>query len=103
MTRKRKKYQAPQRCDPERSQQTASRAADRVASGPTTHVGRLCGLLAVCGFLLLATIIVFGQTAGHDFVNFDDGEYVYENWHVRAGLTGAGTAWAVTALRSEER
>ena len=51
---------------------------------------------AVCGLLLLAVIAVFGQTAGHDFVNFDDDDYVYENRHVLEGLTGAGIAWAFT-------
>ena len=30
---------------------------------------------------------VFGQTARHSFINFDDDEYVYENREVRAGLT----------------
>ena len=40
--------------------------------------------------LLLAVAVVFGQTVGHDFVNFDDNEYVYENPHVAAGLTAAG-------------
>ena len=27
---------------------------------------------AVCGFLLLAVLLIFGQTVGYDFVNFDD-------------------------------
>ena len=57
-------------------------------------------LLAVCGLLLLAVIAVFGQTASHDFVNFDDNDYVYENRHVRGGLTGEGTAWAITAYHA---
>jgi tetratricopeptide (TPR) repeat protein len=56
--------------------------------------GNRSTLLAVCGLLLLAVVAVFGQTAGHDFVNFDDNDYVYENQHVLAGLTDAGTAWA---------
>ena len=51
---------------------------------------------AVCALLLLAVIAVFGQTAGHDFVNCDDDDYVYENRHVLGGLSGAGTAWAFT-------
>ncbi|MGA2259578.1 MAG: hypothetical protein ABSG53_33295, partial [Thermoguttaceae bacterium] len=48
----------------------------------------------VCGLLLVAVIAVFGQTARYDFVNFDDDIYVYENWHVQAGLTVEGIAWA---------
>ena len=56
--------------------------------------------LAVCCFLPLAVILVFGQTARHDFVNFDDQDYVYGNWHVVRGLTGAGIAWAITAYHA---
>ena len=33
--------------------------------------------LAVCGFLLAAVALVFGQTLRHEFVNYDDEEYVY--------------------------
>ena len=53
-------------------------------------------MLAVCGFLLLAVAVVFGQTLRHDFVNFDDDEYVYENPHISSGLTAQGIAWAFT-------
>ena len=41
--------------------------------------------------LLLAVVAVFGQTAGHGFVNFDDDDYVYENRHVKEGLTDGGS------------
>jgi tetratricopeptide (TPR) repeat protein len=63
---------------------------------PGPRSGNRSTARAVCGLLLLAVIAVFGQTAGHDFVNFDDDVYVYENWHVRGGLTGGGIAWAFT-------
>jgi tetratricopeptide (TPR) repeat protein len=46
---------------------------------------------------LLAVAIAFIQTAGHEFVNLDDNEYVYENWHVQQGLTIGSAAWAVTS------
>ncbi len=52
--------------------------------------------VAVCALLLLAVITVFGQTAGHDFIDLDDNEYVYENRRVLEGLSGAGIAWAFT-------
>ena len=71
-----------------------------LASESAFHAPRPCIPLAVCGFLLLAVIAVFGQTAGHDFVNFDDDDYVYENPHVRTGLTGAGSRLGVTACHS---
>ena len=43
--------------------------------------------LAICIFLVVAVAVVFGQTLRHDFVNYDDHEYVYENRHVVNGLT----------------
>ena len=50
--------------------------------------------LAVCGLLVLAVGLVFGQTVRHEFVNLDDGSYVYENRQVSAGLTAQGISWA---------
>ena len=47
-------------------------------------------------FLLAVVWAVFGQTVGHDFVNYDDGAYVYENPVVQKGLTWAGVRWALT-------
>ena len=43
--------------------------------------------LAVCGLLLLAVGLVFGQTAGFGFVNYDDDAGVYENRLVTGELT----------------
>jgi len=37
---------------------------------------------------------VFGQTLGHDFVNYDDNKYVYENANVAQGFTVSGMRWA---------
>jgi protein O-mannosyl-transferase len=66
---------------------------------PKHKMNRLAAnLVVICG-LLLAVIAVYGQTAGHDFVNFDDGDYVYENRQVQEGLTGAGVAWAFSQAR----
>ncbi len=51
----------------------------------------------VCAMLALAVALVFCQTAGHDFLNFDDDVYVTANEHVKHGLTAANLAWAATA------
>ena len=56
---------------------------------------------AVCGFLLLAVLAVFLQTAWHDFVNYDDPDYVFENWHVREGLSWDGLSWARKELKND--
>ncbi len=52
--------------------------------------------LVVCGCLLLAVIIVFEQTATHDFVNFDDPGYVSKNPQISQGLTLNGLRWVFT-------
>jgi protein O-mannosyl-transferase len=46
--------------------------------------------------LALVTLVVFLPVARNDFVNFDDGEYVYDNPMVENGLTLAGIKWAFT-------
>jgi protein O-mannosyl-transferase len=56
--------------------------------------------LVVCGLLLVAVFVVFGQTAGHGFVNFDDDLYVYENRHVQEGLNVEAVRWAITTWHS---
>jgi tetratricopeptide (TPR) repeat protein len=40
--------------------------------------------------------LTFGQTIGHDFVNYDDDVYVYHNAEVVRGLTFDGLIWAFT-------
>ena len=52
--------------------------------------------IAVCLFLTAIIWIVFGQTLGHDFINFDDDRYVYENTQVSRGLTLDGFRWVLT-------
>ena len=44
-------------------------------------------------------MVVFGQTVGYPFVNYDDPEYVYENPHVTRGTNARDIAWAFTATR----
>jgi len=50
----------------------------------------------VCIVLILAVWAVFGQTAGFQFVNYDDKSYVYDNPVVARGLTLKGAIWALT-------
>jgi tetratricopeptide (TPR) repeat protein len=50
----------------------------------------------LCLALAVGTFAVFGQTLHHDFVNFDDNEYVYDNPVVARGLTSQGIVWAFT-------
>ncbi len=52
--------------------------------------------LLICFALAMMVWGVFGQTLRHEFVNFDDNRYVYENPDVPLGLSRAGTARAFT-------
>ena len=55
---------------------------------------------AACLFLALAVWAVYGQTLQHDFVNYDDTDYVYENRYVFTGLTPENVSWALTAVHA---
>ena len=50
------------------------------------------------GIMVLA---VFSQVVRHDFVNYDDNEYVYDNAIVRGGLSMEGLRWAFTKVHSD--
>jgi protein O-mannosyl-transferase len=52
--------------------------------------------LLACLGLVAVTWAVFGQTLAHDFVNFDDHVYVYENPLVIRGLSTEGVIGAFT-------
>jgi tetratricopeptide (TPR) repeat protein len=57
-------------------------------------------LAAIYLALTILTWIVFGQTLGHPFVQYDDQNYVYENPEVTAGLTGHGLVTAFTGVHA---
>jgi tetratricopeptide (TPR) repeat protein len=47
----------------------------------------------IAALLIALTFVVFGQVATHAFINFDDGQFVYENQHV----LNRDVAWALTS------
>jgi tetratricopeptide (TPR) repeat protein len=49
--------------------------------------------LWVCVFLALSTLAVYWPVVGHDFVNYDDTDYVTANPYVQAGLSAKSFAW----------
>ena len=50
----------------------------------------------ICLFLIAASLFVYWQIGGHDFIDYDDESYVTKNPRVRAGLTREGVIWAFT-------
>ncbi len=57
---------------------------------------RTVWIWTVCGFLVLAVGLVFGQTLGHEFIGYDDDGFVFKNPHVTPGLTLSGLWYALS-------
>ena len=62
--------------------------------------GSLKLVAGICVFLIVLTWLVFGQTLRHQFVNYDDPKYVYQNPEVTRGLSLHGIGWAFTHIHS---
>jgi tetratricopeptide (TPR) repeat protein len=67
---------------------------DQPRMAPSRRHGALVFIL-----LALATLAVFMQVWNHDFVTYQDPDYVTANPIVRAGVTPGGAAWAFTTYR----
>ena len=69
--------------------------SDGLRTRRASRQGRRFRTEILVGFLLaIASLSVFAPALGHGFVIYDDNVYVYENPHVRGGLTAAGLRWA---------
>ena len=56
--------------------------------------------LWICAALFVATFAVYARVGRFDFINFDDPDYVTNNYHVRQGITPEGVRWAFTSVES---
>ena len=54
--------------------------------------------ILICVLLILTVALVYYQSLGHGFVNYDDPSYVVKNVHVQSGLTLSGLAWAFLSV-----
>ena len=72
----------------------------RAQSISPPKVNRWWLTIGICIALAGLTWLVFGQTLWHDFVNYDDPRYVYENTRITSGLSISGIAWAFTHIHS---
>jgi protein O-mannosyl-transferase len=52
--------------------------------------------IITCLLLIATTLAVFAQLGGHDFIIYDDPDYVTKNLEVQAGWTGKSFVWAFT-------
>src|ERR1039457_872787 len=55
-------------------------------------------MLINCVALFAITLSIYWQAGNHEFLNFDDNEYVTNNSHVTSGLTGENMVWAFTSF-----
>src|SRR5712691_2213561 len=62
---------------------------------------RRWSIIGIPILLAALTWFVFGQTIRHEFVNYDDQHYVYQNTKITGGLSTAGIAWAFSHVHSE--
>ena len=69
--------------------------ADGGAGGAAASLANIWPVI-ICAALALAVWLVFGQTTGHDFINFDDNAYVYDNRAISQGISPASIVWAFT-------
>ena len=106
MSRKGKKKPSESRSRPENppgSSDTADLCGNALDSRPRSR-GRSSSpfkryvAAAVCVFLLLAVALVFGQTVRHEFIAYDDYDYVGDNPQVARGFTAQGVALGLCAL-----
>ena len=54
----------------------------------------------ICLALAVVTLAVYWPSLSHQFLGFDDQQYVTENPYVRAGLTWQGVPWAFTTFHA---
>lgn len=53
----------------------------------------------ICSLLLIAFgLVLYNPVTHFSFINYDDPRYVYENVHIRGGLSWATFRWALTSL-----
>lgn len=57
----------------------------------------VCPEIVLIGGLVLITLVVFAHTLDFSFINYDDNDYVYDNYMVTRGLSWSGLIWAFTS------
>jgi len=56
--------------------------------------------LAIGLGLIASVLLLYGRVLGHEFVQFDDYEYIVDNPFVRQGLSLEGVRWAFTSFHA---
>jgi Flp pilus assembly protein TadD len=71
-----------------------------LAEAKTASLSRHFLTLCVSLVLIVVILAVFWQVRNHEFIKFDDDEYVTNNPHVKSGINLSGVIWAFMAMYS---
>lgn len=61
----------------------------------TKYLNKTSGIVLA---LVLALLVVYAQVGTHEFITYDDPLYVFENHHIRSGLTLKNMTWAFSTM-----
>ncbi|MDP6657307.1 MAG: hypothetical protein QF607_03005 [Nitrospinaceae bacterium] len=50
----------------------------------------------ICVVLAVLILAVYWQVQGHEFINYDDSQYITENKHVTSEFSGENVLWVFT-------
>lgn len=53
--------------------------------------------VALSLLLVVVTLVLYSPVRGHDFINYDDGDYVVNNSHIKMGLSWETLRWSLTS------
>jgi len=56
--------------------------------------------MVLIGILIAATLLLYNPVVHHEFINFDDPDYVTANVHVSSGLSVQNVVWAFKSLET---
>ena len=72
-----------------------SNSLNKVVRPLTAETNKIVKIIT-CIFLVVATFAIYSQVQDHEFINYDDNQYVTDNLKVQAGLTRENVSWAFT-------
>ncbi len=55
-------------------------------------------ILPICAGLVILIALIYAQVYSHQFLNYDDDQYITNNAHVKSGFTASALRWSLTAF-----
>jgi protein O-mannosyl-transferase len=80
-------------------QKKAKGGASAQSSSRASSEGMVNAIVSI--FLVGIVLVAFGQTLRHEFVNYDDDQYVYDNPNITSGLSLEKIGWAFTHVHAD--